>query len=150
MPIKEKQKGVLGWDYFTEPGNPAELGVRGIGSSPGAAFESAAMGLCGMVMDPSRVRAEKKFELRCGPAGMELLFLEWMNRLIHLMDSESMAFAYFEAELEGQFLRAAAWGQLKNAISQKTAPPPKGALNAGLRVFPMEGGLWCARCLLEL
>ena len=65
--------GALRWEHFP---HGSDVGVRGYGATPAAAFEQAALALTAAVTS-ARVEASEPVEVSCEAPDLELLFVEW-------------------------------------------------------------------------
>lgn len=81
------------WEHFA---HGADIGVRGRGTTLGAAFASAARALTAVVTNPAEVRCTAVLEVHCEAADRELLFVAWLNELVYQMATRRMLFGDFE------------------------------------------------------
>ena len=93
--------GVLRWEHFP---HGSDVGVRGWGSTPAAAFEQAAVALTAAVTS-ARVEASEPVEVSCQAPDLELLLVEWLNSVIYEMAVRRMLFARFSVRIEGRSLK---------------------------------------------
>jgi len=128
----------------------ADIGVRGIGATPAAAFAEAAMALTSVICDPARVVPERAVVIECSAPDAELLLVDWLSALIFEMATRSMLFSRFEVALEGERLRATAWGEAVEVGRHRPAAEVKGASFCELKVARQADGRWLAQCVVDV
>ena len=128
----------------------ADIGVRGVGRTKEQAFEEAALALTGIVTDPGNVKPDHLVEVECAAPSDDLLLVDWLNRLIYEMAVRRMLFARFAVTLEGQRLRARAWGEPVDRTRHAPAVEPKGATLTALKVEQRSDGAWIAQCVIDV
>jgi SHS2 domain-containing protein len=127
----------VGWEHFT---HGADIGVRGSGASPGAAFEQAALALTAVIADPARVAPRAAFDFACAAPDLELLLADWLNALIYAMATRSVLFCRYAVALDGASLKATAWGEPLDRARHQPAVEVKGATYTALSVPPTDVG----------
>ena len=75
------------WEHFP---HDADVGIRGFGPTAAAAFEQAACALTAAVTS-SNVEPKLAVEVSCEASDLELLFVEWLNRVIYEMTVRRIA-----------------------------------------------------------
>ena len=135
------------WEHFP---HQADVGVRGVGPTPAAAFEQAALAMTAVVADLERVAPTDAVEISCEAPDLELLLADWLNRLIFEMATRRMLFSRYALRLEGNSLHATAWGERVDAAKHRPAVEIKGATYTELKVAPIENGLWLAQCVVDV
>ena len=134
------------WEHFP---HEADVGVRGIGLSKPDAFEQAALAMTAIVTDPTAVRPAQRVPIECEGPDDELLFAEWLNRLIYEMATRHMLFSRFAVELGGGRLHGTAWGERLDPERHHPAVELKGATYTALRVA-QENGVWIAQTVVDV
>ena len=140
------------WEHFE---HQADIGVRGFGGNPAAAFEQAALALTAVIVDPARVHAAQAVELSCEAPDLELLLVDWLNALVFEMATRRMLFARFRVTIEGAGegrewrLRGEAWGEPLDPVRHEPAVEVKGATYTALAVREEPGG-WRAQCVVDV
>jgi len=134
------------WEHFA---HGADIGVRGIGSTEGQAFEQAALAMTAVIIEPSTVAAREMRNVDCEAPDDELLFVEWLNSLIYLMAVHKMLFSRFAVQLQGGLLRGEAWGERFDRTRHEAAVEIKGATYTMLSVTH-ENGLWVAQTVVDV
>ena len=135
------------WEHFA---HAADMGIRGTGATPAAAFEQAAMALTGLVTDPGIVETRQCIDLTCEAPDTELLFADWINALIYEMSVRKMLFSRFAVTIDGTKLKAQAWGELVDRDRHQPVVEPKGATYTELRVAEQAPGQWIAQCVVDV
>lgn len=136
-----------GWEHFQ---HVADVGVRGFGPTPAAAFAQAALALTAVVTDPDEVRAEQAVDIACSAPDPAILLADWLNALVFEMATRGMLFSRFEVDIEGDALRARAWGEAVDVCRHRPAAEVKGATLSELRVERAADGRWLAQCIVDV
>lgn len=135
------------WEHFS---HEADIGVRGRGNSPAAAFEQAALALAAVITDPDRIRNETEVEIRCEAPSLDVLLVDWLNAVIYEMTTRSMLFGGFAVAIEGLRLIGKAFGEPVDRARHEPVVEPKGATFTELRVERYANGLWVAQCVVDV
>lgn len=135
------------WEHFE---HQADVGVRGLGSTPGTAFEQAALALTAVLVDPKKVAAAERVEISCEAPDLETLLYDWLNAIVYEMATRSMLFGRYEARIEGVRLRGTAWGEKVDLAKHRPAVEVKGATYTSLSVRQDESGAWLAQCVVDV
>jgi SHS2 domain-containing protein len=134
------------WEHFA---HAADMGVRGFGATEHGAFEQAALALTAVVTDPASVVAREPVAVECEAPDSELLFAEWLNRLIYEMATRRMLFGRFAVTIDGNRLAATAWGERVDVERHRPAVEVKGATYTALRVTREDDG-WVAQTVVDV
>jgi SHS2 domain-containing protein len=135
------------WEHFA---HEADIGVRGIGGSPAAAFEQAGLALTAVITDPALVRGTTPVAIACQAPDLELLLVDWLNSLIYEMAVRSMLFGRFEISISDGRLAATAWGEPVDRERHQPAVEIKGASMTELKVARENGGQWRVQCVVDV
>lgn len=135
------------WELFP---HDADVGVRGRGPTPAAAFEQAALALTAALTDPVTVLPTRSVEIACRSADPEMLLVDWLNALIFEMATRRMLFSRFEVTIEGALLTAAAWGEPIDLERHRLSAEAKGATFTALGVRQDAAGGWVAQCVVDV
>jgi len=84
--------------------------VRGRGATLAEAFAGAATAMTAAICDPAKVGAGASVPIECSAPDPELLLIDWLNALVYEMATRRMLFARFDVTVEGNHLKALAWG----------------------------------------
>jgi len=123
--------------------------VRGFGASAATAFEQAALALTAAVTS-ARIEPKEPVEVRCEAPDLELLFAEWLNRVIYEMAVRGMLFGRFAVRVEDGRLEGTLWGEPVDVQRHAPACEPKGATYAALKVEADGDGIWSAGCIVDV
>jgi len=134
--------GVLRWEHFP---HGSDVGVRGYGPTPAAAFEQAAVALTTAVTS-----AKVPVEVSRRAPDLELLFVEWLNSVIYEMAVRRMLFTRFSVRIEGARLEGTLCGEPVDIARHAPACEPKGATYAALKVAAGPDGVWSAACVVDV
>ena len=135
------------WEHFP---HEADVGVRGIGPKIASAFEQAAVALTEVITDTGKVKPQTQVQITCDASDNELLLVDWLNTLLYEMDTRSMLFSRFEVTIEGNKLKASAWGQKTDVEKHAPAVEIKAATYAELAVKQDENCIWTAQCIVDV
>ena len=145
---QEAQEAVKArWEHYA---HGADIGVRGIGRSMAEAFEQAAVSLAGVITDPLGVEARKEVMIECQAPDQEILLVDWLNALVYEMAVRRMILAHFRVNIEGNQLRAKAWGEEADVARHEPAVEVKGATFTDLFVGQDSSGAWVAQCVVDV
>jgi len=136
-----------GWEHFA---HDADIGVRGRGESPAAAFEQAALALTAVVAEPREVDPRQAVAIQCEAGELDLLFVEWLNAVVFEMATRGMIFSRFAVAIAGHRLYGTAWGESIDAAKHQPAAEVKGATYTQLRVAQEADGTWVAECVVDV
>lgn len=143
MPIMASER----WEHFP---HMADVGVRGIGATRERAFEQAAIAMTAAITDPALVAPREPVQIECEAPDEELLLVDWLNALVYEMATRHLLFGRFEVQIEGNRLRARAWGEPVDAARHGPAVEVKGATYTALRVGREPDGDWVAQCVIDV
>jgi tRNA nucleotidyltransferase (CCA-adding enzyme) len=135
------------WQHFA---HGADIGVRGCGPTPAAAFEQAARALTAVVTDPVLVRPVESVRIRCQGTDLELLLYDWLNSLVFHMATRRLLFSEFRVRIAGDGLEAEALGEPVDLVRHAPAVEVKGATFTELAVRQDDAGRWQAQCVLDV
>lgn len=139
--------GKTGWEHFP---HEADMGVRGYGATKEEAFENAAMALTAIITDLEKVALNEQIEIECEGVDDEMLLVDWLSNLIFEMDTRGMLFGRFEVHIEGNILKAKAWGEKVDVAKHQPAVEVKGASYTMLSVRQEKDGSWTAQCVVDV
>lgn len=128
----------------------ADIGVCGIGATLAEAFAEAATALTSVICDPATVTPEQAVAIECSAPDAELLLVDWLNALVLEMATRNLLFSRFEVTIEGERLRATAWGEPVEVGRHQPAAEVKGASFCELLVAQQADGQWVAQCVVDV
>jgi tRNA nucleotidyltransferase (CCA-adding enzyme) len=134
------------WEHFP---HDADVGVRGFGATPAAAFEQGACALAAIVTD-AEIEPEVSVEVSCEAPDLELLFVEWLNAIIYEMALRKMLFGRFAVRIDDTRLKGTLWGEPVDVARHAPACEPKGATYTALKVASDDNGIWSAACVVDV
>lgn len=135
------------WEHFY---HQADIGVRGIGTSPAGAFEQGAFAMLAVICDPERVEPTTPVEITCEAPDIELLFVDFLNAIVYEIATRCMLFSRFEVKIDGDNLTATAWGEAVDNEKHKTAVEVKAATYTELAVKKDSEGNYIAQCVVDV
>ncbi len=135
------------FEYFP---HDADIGVRGFGPTPAAAFEQTARAMSAAITDLSSVRRAQQVEIAVEADALDLLLLDWLNALVYEMAERNMVFGDFAVTIDGRRLRGRALGEKISRERHAPAVEVKGATFTELAVVEDRPGLWRAQCVVDV
>ncbi len=135
------------WEHFS---HGADIGVRGIGSTPDEAFEQAAIALISVIADIKKILPREPVGVTVEAPDLELLLADWLNKLVYEMAVRNMLFSRFAVHIDGDRLKATAWGETADRLRHEPAVEVKGATYTELRVAQNADGKWIAQCVVDV
>ncbi len=127
----------------------ADMGIVGCGASVAEAFEQVALGMTAIIT-AAEVRPQRVVRVRCEAPDLELLLVDWLNALIYEMAVRGMLFGAFSVRIVGHELAAEAWGEPVDRQRHQPTVEIKGAPLTGGSVTEDDGGVWHARCVVDV
>ncbi len=141
-PVKSRAR----WEHFP---HGADIGIRGFGATPAQAFEQAALALTAAVTH-APIAPSNAIEVTCEAPDLELLLVDWLNKIIYEMAVRRMLFSGFDVRIEGTSLAATLWGEGVDVDRHAPACEAKGATYTALRVAQEDDGVWSAACVVDV
>ncbi len=89
-------------------------------------------------------------DIACRAPEDGLLLADWLNALILEMAVRHMLFRRFDVVIEGDRLRATAWGEAVDVAKHQPAVEVKGATYTELDVRRRPDGWWVAQCVVDV
>lgn len=134
------------WEHFE---HVADIGVRGIGSTPAEAFAQAALAMTALIVEPETIEARTPVSFELEGEDLDYLFYDWLNALVYAMATRRMLFGRFELSLEPGRLHATAWGEVVDRARHQPVVEVKGATLTQLGVR-RDGERWIAQCVVDV
>ncbi|HLT37113.1 MAG TPA: archease [Enhygromyxa sp.] len=136
------------WEHFE---HGADVGVRGIGATPAAAFEQIALAMTAIVTDLHVLEVLDQFAtIELEATSLDELLFDWLDALVFEMSTRAVLFARFEVEIQDHRLRARMWGAPVDRVRHEPAVEIKGPTYTQLRVAPDQAGGWLAQCVVDV
>ena len=128
----------------------ADLGLRIRAPDLDTLFIEAAQALfSAIVEDPGRIRPEQRVELILSSEEKDYLLFDWLKELLYCFDTQHLLFGHFEAQVGGNCLKAAAWGEPLDPSRHALSHEVKAITYHGLRVEPTADG-WLAEVIVDI
>lgn len=128
----------------------ADVGVCGVGPTREAAFQQAALALAAIAADLDAVRSDRRVAIECAAPTDALLLVDWLNAIIYHMAVDHLLFCRFDVRIDGEKLRARAWGEKIDKARHALGVEPKGATYTALKVERDAQGGWVAQCVIDV
>lgn len=135
------------WQHFS---HEADIGVRGFGRTMAEAFSQAGIALTAVIVDPESVATRARLHIELAPADPDLLFVDWLNRLIYEMAVGSRLFSRFDVVIDEAGLHADVWGEHVDRPRHRPAVEVKGATLTELEVKAAGKGGYVAQCVVDV
>lgn len=140
--------GAPRWEHFS---HGADMGIRGIGPTPDAAFAEAALAMTAVVTDLARVELRDELRVTCAATSLDDLFFDWIDAVVFEMSTRRMLFGRFEVRIENGQLCARLWGEPVDRTKHEPAVEVKGPTYTELRVIrEPDSGEWRAECVVDV
>jgi len=85
------------------------VGIRAYGSSMAEAFENCALGMMSLMLEPDRVRPQRRIRLSAQGRDGGSLLVSWLSEILFRVEAEGWAFASFEVDSCSE-IAVAGWG----------------------------------------
>jgi SHS2 domain-containing protein len=136
------------WEHFA---HGADVGIRGIGRTPGEAFTQAALAMIAAITELDRIEAREEVAIECAGANLEDLFFCWLDAIVFEVSTRRMLFSRFEIEVENGRLSARLWGEAVHPVRHEPAVEVKGPTFTSLKVSEdATSGEWTAQCVVDV
>lgn len=127
----------------------ADIGIRGYGRTLEEAFVNGAKALFSVMIDTERVELRERRGIECSAEDVETLFIEWLNRLLSVADSEGLVFSEFKIDIIGNRLEGSAMGEDLDQEKHNPKVEVKAATYHMLKVA--QGGVgYVAQCVVDV
>jgi tRNA nucleotidyltransferase (CCA-adding enzyme) len=147
MSVEARRAQFCRWEHFP---HDADLGVRGFGATPAAAFEQVANAMMAAITDLAQIRPTETIDIRCAAPTLDIMLVDWLNALIYEMADRRMIFGAFEVQIENGFLNGRAHGEPISRERHAPAVEVKGATFTELAVKEDQPGRWRAQCVVDV
>jgi tRNA nucleotidyltransferase (CCA-adding enzyme) len=135
------------WEHYP---HQADVGVRGIGATKAEAFEQASLALTAVVAELETIEPSEPLEITCSADNDELLFVEWLSRLVYEMATRRMLFSRFDIFVGENQLKARIWGEAIDVEKHKPAVEVKAVTYYDLAILQQADGSWKAQCVVDV
>ncbi len=135
------------WEHFS---HKADMGIRGVGQTKAGAFEQAALAMTAIITDLEKIEPKYKIQVSCKADDDEILFVDWLSKIIYEMDKRKMLFSRFKVKIDKGNLSATAWGENIDLKKHTPTVEVKAATYSELRVYKDKNGNWVAQCVVDV
>lgn len=136
------------WEHFA---HGADIGIRGIGETPAAAFSQALVAIAALMTDPDRVSGAEMATIRCEARDLNDLFYDFVDAVVFEMSTRRMIFVRAEVSIEGARLEAQLFGEPVDRARHEPAVEVKGPTYTQLSVTrDPERARWVAQCVVDV
>ncbi len=135
------------WEHFS---HVADVGIRGIGNSLEEAFEQGACAMTAVICELEKIRPEKRVKIESEDEDIEIMFVDWLNKIVFEMAVKDMLFSKFKVKIEGNKLSGEAWGERVDLKRHDSAVEVKAASYTELKVKKNDKGQWIAQCVVDV
>ena len=132
----------------------ADIGVRGIGSTPKEALAEGARAMLHIMVNPKTVMSTVNIPLRCEADDLESLFVAMLNELLYLREVKDTTLIDFritrmQERQDGWVLEGIATGEPLNPARHEFLTEVKAATYFGL-VYYVENGRHIIECVVDV
>ncbi|MEN8236523.1 MAG: archease [Pseudomonadota bacterium] len=134
------------WEHFR---HDADMGIRGIGTTPAKAFEQAGLAFTAIMTDLEIVNSDESVAIKCQAPSLDLLFYDWVNSLVYETSTRNMLFSKFEVDIRDDTLSAQIWGEPVDIARHQPAVEIKGATFTQLKIAKKKHH-WLVQCVVDV
>ena len=127
----------------------ADVGIRGFGKTIEESFQECAKAMYTIMIDLETVEPKKEIKIKCDGFDNESLLVEWLNKLLALIDIEEMVFNEFKVEIKNFKLTGIAYGEKLNQKKHHTKTEVKAATYSQVKVF-QKNNQWISQCIVDV
>lgn len=127
----------------------ADMGITGYGASLEESFVNGAKALFSVMVDIQNVEGRQEYVVECSADDPETLFVEWLNSLLSVADSEGVVFSRFRVEIDGNRLTGRAMGEELDVSRHNPVVEVKAATYHMLKVEKTDRG-YVAQCVVDV
>ena len=132
----------------------SDMGVYGQGKSWDEAFSEGAKAMYHVMTDVDKVSAKDKREVKCQAESLDLLFVQWLNELVFLTDTQLMFFSKFDVSIkktsDGLYqLEGDVYGEKIDLRKHESKVEVKAATYYGLKCDKTNNDYYC-QCVLDI
>jgi len=140
----------------------ADIGVKGIGATLEEAFQEGAKAMFSVMIDLDKVESTENVDVNCEADSIEMLFVEFLNRLLADMTISEMVFSKFEVKITKTeppsygvpepptySLTGKAFGEPLNQEKHQTKIEVKAATLHGVKYEEVEGK-YVVQCVVDV
>lgn len=146
---KDNQK--MPYEYLD---HQADLGIRGIGSTPEEALSEGAQAMLSAMADTAAIEPRQQFVQHCTAPDVPSLFVEWLNELLYQREIHHVLLASarvvkLEQDPEGWKLEGVAAGEPLDRARHEIYTEVKAATYAGLD-YRTAGSDYIIQCVVDV
>ena len=132
----------------------ADLGIRGIGTTPEEALSQGAQAMLAAIADVNAVQEQQQFAQRCSAPDIPSLFVEWLNELLYQREVNDVLFASAHVtcmthDERGWQLQGVAKGEPLDPERHEIHTEIKAATYSGL-AYRHQGSQYVVQCVVDL
>lgn len=127
----------------------ADIGILASGDTWEKAFADGALAMLSVMAEPETIEIEKEVQIEVTAPDKAALFVEFLNEILFIRDSEEMFLKKFEIKIGDGSLAGKAWGEKINPKKHSVKIEVKAATYSGLKAWE-ENGLKKVRCVLDV
>ena len=135
------------WEHYD---HRADIGVRGFGPTLAEAFSQAALAMTSVITDTDKIKPAEAIVIDCDDSDTELLFVDWLNRIVYEMATRKMLFSQFDVKIDGTELHAVIRGEAIDMDRHQPTVEIKGATYTTLKVEHSADGDWMAQTVVDV
>lgn len=138
-------------DRFEFIPHTADVAVVVQGESLQRVFENAALALFDVITDTDLVRDVVSLYVEVRSTDLESLFVDWLNELLFLSESEEKLFCRFEVlDLAETHIYAVVWGESVHRPRHRIKAGVKAVTYHDLEIKRGDDGSWMARVVFDV
>ena len=128
----------------------ADIGMRAWGKTREEMFESAALALVSIAVDPGGIEPRQVFPIAASGEDLEALLVNWLSEVLYYVDGQRIVLGRFEVEeLEEDRVIGQCWGEPRDARRHPARLIIKGVTYHQLRIS-RGADQWSAEVYLDI
>ena len=127
----------------------ADVGIRASGNSWEEAFSEGAIAMLSLMADVGAVEPKGEIGIQVNAGDVAALFVEFLNEILFIRDSEEMFLSKFDITITGNSLVGKAWGEKIDQEKHGVKIEVKAATYSALKAWE-EGGEKFVQCILDV
>jgi len=127
----------------------ADVGILSSGNSWEEAFVDGAKAMLSIMADAEKVEAKDEIEIQVNASDIAALFVEFLNEILFIRDSEELFLTKFEIKINEHSLAGKAWGEKIDQKKHGVKIEVKAATYSGLKAWE-ENGEKFVHCIVDV
>ena len=127
----------------------ADVGIMASGKTWEEAFSEGAIGMLSLMADVEKVEPKEEVVMEASADDVAALFVEFLNEILFIRDSEEMFLSKFDITIKGGSLAGRAWGEKIDQKKHGVKIEVKAATYSALKAWE-GGGKKFVQCVVDV